>query len=197
LRIVVEAYPLTDQKADFHEQFIDRSNHEKCKSNAGRGFGVCAGNERELRPRAGLAPVARGQPGRETTGFKAPQTWPKELGQKWKVTVGNGVATPALVGDKLYVFAREGGSEVIRCLNSGDGKELWQEKYDALPAEGPAGQFPGPRSSPTVVDGKVVTLGVRGVLSCLDEPGSKWRTSRPTLILSSRAIAYSSRTRTP
>ncbi len=42
------------------------------------------------------------------TGFKAPQTWPKALTKKWKVTVGDGVATPALVGDKLYVFAPGG-----------------------------------------------------------------------------------------
>ena len=27
--------------------------------------------------------------------FKAPKTWPKELTQKWKVMVGEGVATPA------------------------------------------------------------------------------------------------------
>src|SRR5262245_25079975 len=62
-------------------------------------------------------------------GFNAPKTWPKELTQKWKVTVGDGVATPALVGDKLYVFTREGGNEVLRCLDAATGKELWQDKY--------------------------------------------------------------------
>ena len=38
------------------------------------------------------------------TDFKPPATWPKELTQKWKVTVGEGVSTPALVGDKLFVL---------------------------------------------------------------------------------------------
>jgi len=52
--------------------------------------------------------------------FKAPKMWPKELTQKWKVTVGDGVATPALVGDKLYVFSREQGHEVTRALNAAD-----------------------------------------------------------------------------
>src|SRR6266699_2036712 len=65
----------------------------------------------------------------KATGFTAPKTWPKELTEKWKVTVGDGVATPALVGDKLYVFTREGGNEVIRCLNAADGKEVWSDKY--------------------------------------------------------------------
>ena len=44
----------------------------------------------------------------KATGFTAPKNWPKELTQKWKVTVGLGDATPALVGNKLYVFARAG-----------------------------------------------------------------------------------------
>src|ERR1043165_488949 len=109
--------------------------------------------------------------------FTPPKTWPKELSQKWKVTVGEGVATPALVGDKLYVFSRQEGNEIIRCLNATDGKELWQDKYESLGASGPAQGFSGPRSSPTVADGKVVTLGVRGMLSCLDAAkGNKlWR----------------------
>jgi outer membrane protein assembly factor BamB len=113
----------------------------------------------------------------KAAGFTAPKTWPKELTQKWKVTVGDGVATPSLVSDKLYVFARQEGSEILRCLDATTGKELWQEKYDALGATGPASSFSGPRSSPTVAEGKVVTLGVRGVLSCLDAASGKllWR----------------------
>src|SRR5262245_6651211 len=98
------------------------------------------------------------------TGFTAPAAWPKELTQKWKVSVGDGVATPALVGDKLFVFSMQGGNEVIRCLEADTGKEVWQEKYPAQGATGPAAGFAGPRASPTVADGKLVTLGVRGTL---------------------------------
>ncbi|HEX5177238.1 MAG TPA: PQQ-binding-like beta-propeller repeat protein [Chthoniobacteraceae bacterium] len=113
----------------------------------------------------------------KATDFKAPKTWPKTLTQKWKVTVGEGVATPALVGGKLYVFSREDGNEVTRCLDATTGKELWQEKYESLGATGPAQSFAGPRSSPAVADGKVVTLGVRGMISCLDATDGKklWR----------------------
>jgi outer membrane protein assembly factor BamB len=114
----------------------------------------------------------------KATGFTAPKEWPKELTQKWKVTVGVGDSTPALVGNKLYVFARQDADEVIRCLDATNGKELWSEKYEATKVSGPsASAHSGPRSSPTVAEGKVVTLGVGGVLSCFDAATGKllWR----------------------
>jgi len=113
----------------------------------------------------------------KVAGFTAPQTWPTELTQKWKATVGAGDATPALVGDRLYVFVRQGEDEVALCLNAEDRNELWRDKYAAQAVTGPAARHPGPRSSPTVADGKVVTLGVGGVLSCLDAATGKvlWR----------------------
>jgi outer membrane protein assembly factor BamB len=104
----------------------------------------------------------------KATGFEAPKTWPKELAQKWKVAVGSGDATPALVGDKLYVFSRQEGEEVLRCLDSATGKEIWQTKYAAEAVSGPDSAHGGPRSSPVVTNGKIVTLGVSGILSCFD-----------------------------
>lgn len=113
----------------------------------------------------------------KVVGFAAPETWPEAFAQKWKTTVGSGDATPALVGDKLYVFTRQGDDEVTLCLNAGDGSVVWQDKYAADPVTGAAGRHPGPRSSPAVADGKVITLGVTGVLSCLDAASGKlvWR----------------------
>ena len=110
-------------------------------------------------------------------GFSAPATWPKELIQKWKVQVGSGDATPALVGGRLYVFARQEADEITRCLDAGTGKMLWQDKYAAPAVEGPDLGHGGPRSSPAVDNGKVVTLGVCGKVSCLDTATGKvlWR----------------------
>jgi len=100
--------------------------------------------------------------------FEAPAAWPTSLTQKWKVNVGSGDATPALVGQKLYVFTRQGDDEVTLCLNVVDGTDVWKDKYAAQAVTGAAARHPGPRSSPAVADGKVVTLGVGGVVSCLD-----------------------------
>jgi outer membrane protein assembly factor BamB len=113
----------------------------------------------------------------KVAGFTAPEKWPSELKPKWKITVGSGDATPALVGDKLYVFTRQDSDEVTLCLNAADGKELWRDKYEAQAVTGAASSHPGPRSSPAVAEGKVVTLGVGGVLSCLNAADGKllWR----------------------
>src|SRR5262249_6941589 len=98
------------------------------------------------------------------------------LTNKWTVAVGNGDATPALVGDKLYVFGRDGDQEVLRCLDAASGKELWKDGYGAKAVTGAASGHPGPRSSPAVADGKVVTLGVAGTVSCWDTAGKlAWR----------------------
>jgi len=113
----------------------------------------------------------------KVAGFKAPAKWPAELTQKWKITVGTGDATPALVDGKLYVFSRIDANEVIQCLDAASGKKLWEDKYAAQTLTGGPGSHGGPRSSPAVSDGKVVTLGVDGVLSCLDKNSGKvvWR----------------------
>jgi outer membrane protein assembly factor BamB len=113
----------------------------------------------------------------KAAGFTVPQTWPKELAQKWQTKVGAGDSTPALVGGKLYVFTRRGADEVISCLDAATGKEGWSDKYAAPPVTGASARHPGPRSSPAVADGKVVTLGASGIVSCLDAASGKvlWR----------------------
>jgi outer membrane protein assembly factor BamB len=113
----------------------------------------------------------------KVTGVTIPKAWPKALTEKWKVEVGLGDGGPVLVGDHVYVFTRQGGNEVIACLNAGTGKEVWRDKYAAEPATGAARGHAGPRSTPAVGDGVVVTLGVRGMLSCLNAATGKevWR----------------------
>lgn len=113
----------------------------------------------------------------KAAGVKSPAEWQKGLTQKWKVTVGRGDASPAVVGDRVYVFSRQEGDETILCLDGDTGKEIWRDKYEEQASTEPMGRHPGPRSSPTVAEGKVLAYGVRGTLSCLDAATGKviWR----------------------
>src|SRR5262249_34072818 len=104
----------------------------------------------------------------KVVGFVAPKTWPKELTKKWTANIGVGESSPVLVGDKVYTFGRMGGDEVITCLKADSGDVVWQDKYASQEPVGPAKKFPGTRSTPAVAEGKICTLGARGVLSCLD-----------------------------
>ncbi len=140
----------------------------------------------------------------KVAAFTAPETWPAALTQQWRVVVGAGDAGPALVGDRLYVFSRQGAEEVTTCLNVADGTQVWQDKVAAAPVTGPAARHPGPRSSVAVAEGRVVTLGATGVLSCLDAASGKvaWRkdpfpgvapkffTASSPLIVNSMAVAH-------
>jgi outer membrane protein assembly factor BamB len=105
----------------------------------------------------------------KTGAFAAPSTWPTNLTQRWKLNVGKGDSSPALVGNNLYVFARQEADEALFCLDATTGNVKWKSVYPAdYVVKGPSETHPGPRSSPVITGGKVCTLGVGGILSCFD-----------------------------
>lgn len=112
-------------------------------------------------------------------GFQAPGRWPKTLTPKWKVTVGEGHASPLAIGDSAYVFARQGENEVIRRLDLATGRERWRNQYPAPYEMDPAarGHGKGPKSTPAYHNGKLYTFGISGILSCLDAETGRvlWR----------------------
>ncbi len=115
----------------------------------------------------------------QTAALTIPAAWPEALAKQWTVPVGVGDATPALVGERLYTFGRMDANEVVQCLQAADGSILWHESYpaDYVVQGPPARAHSGPRSSVAVMEGKVCTLGVGGILSCLDAATGKvlWR----------------------
>src|SRR5262245_12744861 len=54
------------------------------------------------------------------------KAWPAMLTQKWKVDVGLGYATPLVVGNRIYQFARKGDREVMMAIDADSGKVLWE-----------------------------------------------------------------------
>jgi outer membrane protein assembly factor BamB len=103
-------------------------------------------------------------------GVKVPEKWPKALVEEWRVPVGEGVSSPVVVGDRVYLLTRRrADEEVVLCLDLADGREVWKSAYPAPYKLGsPAHGYEGPRSTPAVADGRVFTFGISGILSCLD-----------------------------
>lgn len=121
-----------------------------------------------------------------------PASGPKVL---WRRPINGGFAGPAVAGGKVYVtdYVKSAGDnkpaptrrndlkgkERVLCLDAKTGNELWKHEYDcnysiAYPA--------GPRCTPTVVGGKLFTLGAMGDLFCLDAAKGSliWSKNLPT-----------------
>ncbi len=111
---------------------------------------------------------------------------------KWRHGVGLGYAGPAVAGGRVFVLDYEKtsgeisnragwkdeleGKERILCFSSGTGDLLWKYEYPrpyhlSFPS--------GPRSTPTVAEGKVYSLGAEGNLVCLSATtgGEIWSVS--------------------
>ena len=76
--------------------------------------------------------------------FTEPRSWPDRLTQKWSVSVGEGYSTPLVIGDRIYLFTRQGTNEVMQALDANTGKSLWQTRYAAPVAVNPAAEAHGP-----------------------------------------------------
>jgi outer membrane protein assembly factor BamB len=113
--------------------------------------------------------------------FAEPKTWPDRLTQRWKVDVGEGHATPVLVGGRLYTFTRQGENEVMQALDAATGKAIWQTRYPAPVTVNPAAKAhgPGPKATPTFANGRLYTLGMGGIVTAFDAASGKQLWQKP------------------
>jgi outer membrane protein assembly factor BamB len=107
------------------------------------------------------------------------QKWPTALKEEWKVTVGEGYASPVVAGDNVYVFTRQKDDEFVWCFDIATGNEIWRSEPCPAPYKAGPGA-PGDiktRATPAVAGGRVFTLGVSEILSCRDAGTGKlfWR----------------------
>ena len=111
--------------------------------------------------RNGIAPEA----------VKLARPWP-EGGPEvlWKVDLGMGFGGPSIRDGKVYVLDRvDDAQDVLRCLDLASGKEEWNFAYDA------PGKLDhnGSRSTPTVDEKYVFTIGPFGHFHCVDKATHK------------------------
>ena len=117
------------------------------------------------------------------SAFVAPLRWPERLTRRWRVEVGAGYATPVVVADRVYVFARRGEDDVMICLNAETGARVWESGYAApfTPSKPAAAHGAGPKATPTYHLGRLFTLSASGILAAFDSATGKllWKTPAP------------------
>jgi len=115
--------------------------------------------------------------------FSVPAQWPERLTQRWKIAVGGGHSSPVLAGGRVYLHTRQQEQEVVSAFDAATGRTIWQERYAAPYRMNPAATAhgPGPKSTPVVSAGRVVTLGITGILSVFESANGKllWRKPAP------------------
>lgn len=78
----------------------------------------------------------------------------------WRAKVGKGHSAVSVWKQRAYTMGWDGTQDTVYCLAAANGKLLWKQSYPC----GEIVQWSGPRSTPTVADGVVYTLGQHGQL---------------------------------
>jgi outer membrane protein assembly factor BamB len=117
------------------------------------------------------------------SAFSEPKFWPDKLTRKWKVEVGEGYATPIVIGSRVYTFTRRDGAEIMTAVDAATGDIVWRTPYPAAYNMAPPTKVhgQGPKSTPLFHNGKLYTLGIGGVVSAFDATSGKlvWQKPAP------------------
>ena len=94
------------------------------------------------------------------------RTWPASGPKKvWSIPLGEGFAGPAIRDGEVFILDRtQFEQDVLRVLSLDTGEELWTYSYHA-PGEV---SFNGSRTTPTVTEKYVFTVGMMGQFHCID-----------------------------
>ena len=112
-----------------------------------------------------------------------PATWPETLTRRWRVEVGDGYASPLIVGPTVFVFSRQRrtrGAAGARCRDRG--RALAVRLHARLYTQRPtAAHGAGPKATPLAHEGKVFTHGISGIVAAFDAQTGMllWRTDAP------------------
>jgi len=119
------------------------------------------------------------------SAFSKPESWPEYLRLRWRSEVGEGYATPIVVGNIVYAFTRRDGKEGMTALDAQTGTTVWRTDYPVSYEmyEGTFDHGEGPKATPLFHNGKLYTLGISGTISSFDAFSGKlvWQKPAPPI----------------
>jgi len=138
-------------------------------------------------------------------GVKFSSDWSTPPRELWRKPVGVGWSSFTVVGDYLFTQEQRGEQETVICYSADTGEEIWINSVVEHFVEVTG---PGPRATPTFLDGKLYVQGATGILQCMDastgtqiwqrdlrkDTGATvptWGFSSSPLIVGGRVIQYS------
>ena len=97
----------------------------------------------------------------------------------WQRQVGDGFAGVAVAADRVVLFHRVDGREIVEAMDAASGNRLWDYGY-ATDYRCSYASDSGPRCVPLIHDGRVYLHGAAGRLSCVALDTGKLRWQRET-----------------
>lgn len=91
--------------------------------------------------------------------------WRGSLPTVWSRNIGAGYAGVVVAGGRAVLFHRTNEEEVTECVDAVTGQPLWKAAHP-IAFQPQVGSDNGPRATPVIAAGKVITFGARGDLTC-------------------------------
>jgi outer membrane protein assembly factor BamB len=114
-------------------------------------------------------------------GEKLPAGFPRSgLVAAWRAAIGEGYAGPAVAGERVVIFHRQGTRELVTAYQLKTGEKLWEAGF-ATAYRGGIDPDQGPRCVPVVAGDAVIAYGPAGSLHCIALADGRVRWSRPVL----------------
>jgi outer membrane protein assembly factor BamB len=89
----------------------------------------------------------------------------------WRREIGAGWSAFAIAGNYAVTQEQRGDEEIVSCYRVDSGEVVWTHsdptRFDPADFQGGLGGI-GPRATPTIHDGKILTQGATGFVNCLD-----------------------------